>query len=199
VNHRPGKSVNITRNPRTTGGSRTTAPASTNERQMHHTDRTSTTRFPVPVDAALRKAGWLPGRWDIKQAEFWADALREHVSPAGHRHAVFPAAVEAWAEFGGLHIAPIGPGRQIAPAVFHFDPLHGLHQARTLSDLGRALATDLAPLGAEPDTHTLLAIDTAARIYALDHTGDWYLGHTIDQALGALISGTHPVRLTTEA
>ncbi|WP_333745121.1 SUKH-3 domain-containing protein, partial [Streptomyces ardesiacus] len=79
-------------------------------------DRTSTTRFPVPVDAALRDAGWQPGRWDIKQAEIWADTLRAHTSPAGHRHTVFPAAVEAWAEFGGLHVTPTGPGRQIAPA-----------------------------------------------------------------------------------
>ncbi|GAA3231332.1 hypothetical protein GCM10020256_45820 [Streptomyces thermocoprophilus] len=46
-----------------------------------HTDRTSTTRFPVPVDAALRKAGWQPGRWDIKQAETWADTLRDHTTP----------------------------------------------------------------------------------------------------------------------
>uniref|UniRef100_UPI001ABFD859 SUKH-3 domain-containing protein n=1 Tax=Streptomyces africanus TaxID=231024 RepID=UPI001ABFD859 len=71
-----------------------------------HTDRTSTTRFAVTVDAALRAAGWQPGRWDIKQAEIWADTLRDHASPAGHRHTVFPAAVEAWAEFGGLHITP---------------------------------------------------------------------------------------------
>ncbi|MFE0451938.1 SUKH-3 domain-containing protein [Streptomyces sp. NPDC058914] len=161
-----------------------------------HTDRTSTTRFPVPVDAALRAAGWQPGRWDIKQAEIWADTLRDHTSPAGHRHAVFPAAVEAWAEFGGLHITPTGPGRQIAPAALDLNPLHGLHLARTLADLGRALDTDVAPLGAESDTHTLLAIDTEGRIYALDHTGDWYLGPDIDHALGALVSGIEPVRLT---
>ncbi|MGW3725795.1 SUKH-3 domain-containing protein [Streptomyces sp. NPDC000851] len=161
-----------------------------------HADRTSTTRFAVPVDAALRAAGWQPGRWGIKQAEIWADTLREHTSPAGHRHAVFPAAVEAWAEFGSLHITPTGPGRQIAPATLHLDPLHGLHMARTLADLGRALDTDVSPLGAEPDTQTILAIDTEGRIYALDHTGDWYLGPTIDQALTGLISGTEPVRLT---
>ncbi|MET7274656.1 SUKH-3 domain-containing protein, partial [Streptomyces flaveolus] len=68
------------------------ATTDTNQGQMH-ADRTSTTRFPVPVDAALRDAGWQPGRWDIKQAEIWADTLREHTSPAGHRHNVFPAAV----------------------------------------------------------------------------------------------------------
>ncbi|MEU9640080.1 SUKH-3 domain-containing protein [Streptomyces tendae] len=159
-------------------------------------DRTSTTRFPVPVDAALRDAGWQPGRWDIKQAEIWADTLREHTSPAGHRHTVFPAAVEAWAEFGGLHIAPTGPGRQIAPATLHLDPLHGLHMARTLGDLGRALDTHTCPLGTETDSQALIAIDAEGRVYALDHTGDWYLGPTIDTALATLVAGTQPTRLT---
>lgn len=137
-----------------------------------HADRTSTTRFSVPVDAALRAAGWQPGRWDIKQAEIWADTLRSHTSPAGHRHAVFPAAVEAWAEFGGLHMA------------------------RTLGDLGRALDTEVSPLGEETDSHTLIAIDTEGRVYALDHTGDWYLGPDIDHGLTSLLTGIEPVRLT---
>ncbi|MEG3627174.1 SUKH-3 domain-containing protein [Streptomyces poriticola] len=162
-----------------------------------HADRTSTTRFPVTVDATLRAAGWQPGRWDIKQAEIWADTLREHTSPAGHRHTVFPAAVEAWAEFGNLHITPTGPGRQITPTTLHIDPLHGLHLARTLADLGRTLDTDVCPLGAEPDTQALLAIDTQGRAYALDHTGDWYLGPGIDHALATLLTGTTPTRLTT--
>ncbi|CAL9443187.1 hypothetical protein SUDANB58_02294 [Streptomyces sp. enrichment culture] len=161
-----------------------------------HTDRASTTRFPVPVDAALRAAGWHPGRWDIKQAEIWADTLRDHTSPAGHRHTVFPAAVEAWAEFGGLTLTPTGPGRQVAPATFHLDPLHGLHLARTLGDLGRALGTQVSPLGVETDTKALLAIDAEGRVYALDHTGDWYLGPDLDQALATLVTGIQPVRLT---
>ncbi|MEU3949904.1 SUKH-3 domain-containing protein [Streptomyces sp. NPDC029526] len=154
-------------------------------------------RFPEPVDAALRTAGWQPGRWDIKQAEIWADSLRDHTSPAGHRHHVFPAAVEAWAEFGGLSLHPTAPGRQVAPAALHLDPLHGLHLARTLGDLGRALDTRLSPLGAETDTDALLAIDAEGRVYTLDHTGDWYLGPGIDHALTALLTGTHPTRLTT--
>ncbi|BDH03373.1 SUKH-3 domain-containing protein [Streptomyces seoulensis] len=154
-------------------------------------------RFPGAVDNALRTAGWHPGRWDIKQAEVWADTLREHLSPAGHRHAVFPAAVEAWAEFGGLRVTPTGTGRQIAPAALHLDPLQGLHLARTLGDLGRALGTELSPLGEETDTAALLAIDTQGRVYTLDHTGDWYLGPGIDLALTALIAGTQPVRLST--
>ncbi|MFE2584748.1 SUKH-3 domain-containing protein [Streptomyces sp. NPDC059378] len=161
-----------------------------------HADHTSSTRFSVTVDAALRAAGWQPGRWDIKQAEIWADTLREHTSPAGHRHTVFPAAVEAWAEFGGLRIAPPGTGRQVAPAALHLDPLHGLHMARTLGDLGRALGTEVCPLGTETDTQAVLTIDTEGRVYTLDHTGDWYLGPDIDHALALLVNGIEPARLT---
>ncbi|MEW2631730.1 SUKH-3 domain-containing protein [Streptomyces sp. NPDC048389] len=156
----------------------------------------STTRFPVAVDAALQAAGWRPGRWDIKQAEHWADTLRAHVSPAGHRHTVFPAAVEAWAEFGGLTVTAPGPGRQYAPAPLRFDPLAGLHHARTLADLGRALATEISPLGMEGDQQAVLAMDAEGRVYSIDHTGDWYLGHDIDQALTTLVTGVQPTRLT---
>ncbi|MFI2783353.1 SUKH-3 domain-containing protein [Streptomyces sp. ALB3] len=159
--------------------------------------RTSTTRFPVAVDAALRDAGWQPGRWDIRQAEEWADALRSHSSPAGHQHAVFPAAVEAWAEFGGLRLTPSAPGRQIATTTVRIDPLSGLHLARTLGDLGRALRTEVAPLGDEGDGQAVLAIDSEGRVYSIDHTGDWYLGSDIDRALETLVTGTQPARLTS--
>ncbi|MFI0981381.1 SUKH-3 domain-containing protein [Streptomyces sp. NPDC021093] len=179
-------------------------PPTTQQHPQQHPQphlNTSTTRFPVAVDAALREAGWKPGRWDIRQAEHWADTLRAHVSPAGHRHTVFPAAVEAWAEFGGLHINPPGTGRQIAPSPALLDPLHGLHLARTFADLGRALDTEVCPLGRENgkagDIQATLAIDAEGRIYSLDHTGDWFLGHTLDQALATLITGAQPHRLGT--
>ncbi|MCS0637845.1 SUKH-3 domain-containing protein [Streptomyces sp. LP05-1] len=157
----------------------------------------NTTRFPVNVDAALREAGWQPGRWDMRQAEQWADTLRAHTSPAGHRHSVFPAAVEAWAEFGGLRVTPPGPGRQIAPAPLHLDPLAGLHLARSLADLGRALDTETAPIGEETHSGAVLAIDARGRVYSLDHAGDWYLGPTVDHALTALVTGIQPTRLAS--
>lgn len=160
-----------------------------------------TTRFPVAVDAALRTAGWQPGRWDMRQAEIWADTLRAHTSPSGHEHAIFPAAVEAWAEFGGLQLTPTAPGRHLAPTPLVIDPAHGLHWARTLTDLGRALDTQIAPLGQELGEHpdadgtALLAIDHEGRVYSLDHTGDYYLGPHLAAAFATLIDGVRPTRL----
>ncbi|MDT0551181.1 SUKH-3 domain-containing protein, partial [Streptomyces lonegramiae] len=96
-----------------------------------------------------------------------------------------------------LHITASAPGRQIAPAAVHVDPLHGLHLARTLGDLGRALESEVAPLGAEGEEQAVLAIDTEGRVYSIDHTGDWFLGKDIDEALATLITGTQPARLTS--
>lgn len=70
------------------------------------------------------------------------------------------------------------------------DPLSGLHLARTLGDLGRALETEVSPLGEEDDGQAVLAIDTEGRVYSIDHTGDWYLGASIDQALAMLVGGS---------
>ncbi|MFF0294423.1 SUKH-3 domain-containing protein [Kitasatospora sp. NPDC004615] len=147
--------------------------------------------------AALKQAGWHPGRWEIRQAEQWADAMVAHGGPTDPQHAVFPAAVEAWAEFGGLAFDVPGPGRTMARTPFLLDPRCGLHAPRTLTDLGRALGTRLAPLGEELHGQALLAIDEQGRVYSLDHTGEWFLGHSVDQALATLVLGLAPHRLRT--
>ena len=155
------------------------------------------TRFPAVVEAVLRDAGWHPGRRDMVQAEAWADQLSAHTSPGGHRHNIFPAAVEVWAEFGGLHIELSDAGAQVARSPFVMDPMCGLHMARTFAHLGRALDTAVCPLGEEAAGQATLAIDADGRVYSLDHTGDWFLGADIDQAMATLIIGIRPVRLTT--
>lgn len=153
-------------------------------------------RFPDAVESALRRAGWQPGRWNIMIAESWADQVRAYTSPGGHRHSLFPAAVEAWAEFGGLTVAAHGAGRQIAKTSFTIDPMLGLHLARTFSDLGDALGAQVCPLGEEADGQGVLAVDSEGRVYSVDHTGDWFLGGDVDHALTALITGLQPVRLS---
>ncbi|MFC1415156.1 SUKH-3 domain-containing protein [Streptacidiphilus cavernicola] len=156
-------------------------------------------RFPAEVASVLAKAGWFPGRRQLPQAERWADALAGYSSAEGHRHALFPAAMEAWAEFGGLRVTLEGAGRQQARTPFLLDPMVGLHQPRTLADLGRCLELPLAPLGEERDGQALLAIDALGRVHSLDHSGEWFLGQTMDQALSTLILGLTPERLRSVA
>ncbi|WP_104818031.1 SUKH-3 domain-containing protein [Kitasatospora sp. MMS16-BH015] len=145
--------------------------------------------------AALKQAGWHPGRWQIRQAEAWADELLGYGGAEAVRHEVFPAAIEAWAEFGGLSFDLAGAGLRMARTPFLLDPLCGLHQPRTLADLGRALGTRLAPLGEELYGQALLAVDEEARVYSLDHTGEYFLGHSADQAITTLLLGRTPPRL----
>jgi hypothetical protein len=83
----------------------------------------------------------------------------------------------------------------LAPTPFLLDPRCGLHQPRTLADLGRALGTRLAPLGEELYGQALLAVDETGRVFSLDATGEWYLGATVDQALAVLVLGLAPERL----
>ncbi|WP_404819531.1 SUKH-3 domain-containing protein [Streptomyces marincola] len=152
-------------------------------------------RSPGSVDEALAAAGWEPGRRHAVRAEGWADVLSAHRSPQGHPHSLFPAAFEAWAELGALRLHPVGPGREFAATTVVVDPLRGLHWARTLGDLGRALDTRLSPLGEEGGGTALLAIDMEGRTYAVDHTGDWYLGPDVLSGLTTLLTGAAPHRL----
>jgi hypothetical protein len=152
-------------------------------------------RFPAEVASVLTKAGWHPGRRQLARAEQWADTLSGHFSDEGHRHSVFPAAIEAWAEFGGLEVTLEGAGVEQARTAFTINPLLGLHQPRTLADLGRCLELPLAPLGEERNGQALLVIDALGRVHSLDHSGEWFLGQTVDQALSLLITGRTPERL----
>ena len=153
---------------------------------------------PSPSTPPSAKPAGNPAAGTSSRPRNWADALRAHASPAGHRHTVFPAAVEAWAEFGGLHITATGTRPPDRPPTVHIDPLSGLHLARTLGDLGRALDTEVAPLGEEGRRSRPSSPSTAkAASTAIDHTGDWYLGADIDHALETLITGAQPARLTS--
>ncbi|MFD5322177.1 SUKH-3 domain-containing protein [Streptomyces sp. NPDC127098] len=147
------------------------------------------------AEEALMAAGWQPGRLHAAQAERWADALSAHRSPHGHPHHLFPAAFEAWAELGAVTLRPIGPGVELAACQVVIDPLLGRHWARTLGELGRALGTELCPLGAEGGGTALLAVDREGRLYCVDHTGDWYLGHDVLTGLNTLLAGARPHRL----
>jgi hypothetical protein len=153
--------------------------------------------FPPDVESVLRAAGWTPGRNETAQARRWGLALASHASPAGHQHTVVAPAMAAFAEFGGLAVPGDGAGEQIARSGFVLDPLRGLHSASTLADLGALIGARLTPLGEEGATG-LLAVDERGRVFVLDHTADWYLGASVDEALTTLVAGRMPARITDD-
>ncbi len=155
-------------------------------------------RFPDEVAAVLTAAGWQPGRADRQRAGALALALAAQAAPDGRQHSVVNPAIAAFSEFAG--IAVTGPevtdaaGEQVARSSFVLDPLRAAHSVPVLAELGELLGVRLTPLGVEGETG-LLAIDENGRVFLVDHTADWYLGHSLDEALCTLILGRLPARL----
>ncbi|MFI5906783.1 SUKH-3 domain-containing protein [Dactylosporangium sp. NPDC051541] len=156
---------------------------------------TEAARFPAGVETALREAGWAPGRDETPRARMWGLALASHASPSGHQHTVGPAALAAFAEFGGLTVRAGGDGAEVAGVGIVFDPLRGLHAASTLAELGELVRARLTPLGEQDDGAGLLAVDDQGRVFVVDHTADWYAGASVDEAIATLLGGRRPARV----
>lgn len=154
-----------------------------------------TRRFPPQVLDVLTSAGWLPGRRDDDQARNWALRLAGYATEDGRQHRVVPAAVEAYAEFGGVRVPATGDGEQVASSPFNLDPFETLHTVATLDALAQAIGAPLTPLGTEGDGVGILAIDEKGRVFVLDHGGDWFLGDSLDEALTVLVLGRQPARV----
>ena len=154
-----------------------------------------TDRFPAEVTRVLSESGWSPGHRTDDQTAAAVRYVCDQVGRDGARTESFEAAVDALTEFGGLFVVQDGPGRDLRLRPFALDPTRVAATTETLADLGRILGTSLFPLGMEGDHDSVLAIDRSGRVFAIDHTGTWFLGDTIDAALVTLIHGIEPPRL----
>jgi hypothetical protein len=154
-------------------------------------------RFPPEVAEVLRAAGWSEGRRTDAEAAMAVDIVREQVGRHGERTEAFDAATAVLNEFGGVYVIQDGPGRDLSRRPFAIDPTDVAATTETLADLGKRLRTRLFPIGMEGDHDSILAVDEAGKVYAIDHTGTWLLGDTIDAALITLVTGTQPARLNS--
>ncbi len=152
-------------------------------------------RFPAEVVQVLREAGWSEGRRTDEETAQAVDVICDVVGRYGARLESFDAAIEALTEFGGLYFIPEDPGDHFPRRPFALDPLQVAATAETLTDFGRVLDTRLFPLGMEGQHESVLAIDESGRVFALDHTGEWHLGDSVDAAVAALITGAQPARV----
>ncbi|MEV2241776.1 SUKH-3 domain-containing protein [Micromonospora sp. NPDC049891] len=155
-------------------------------------------RFPSPVAQTLTAAGWSPDRSDESRGREWGLRIAAHATPGGRQHTVTARAIEAYAEFGGLRVRPQGEGEQVAPSDFHLDPFLVRHSVETLAELAEAIGAPLSPLGEEGDGTGILALDQHGRVFVLDHTGDWFLGADLDEALTTLVLGRRPARVRAD-
>lgn len=152
-------------------------------------------RFAADVLETLVAAGWsAQGRTDEEVAAA-VNMVCDQVGRHGARIRSFPLATQVLKEFGGLYVNQDGPGLDLRRRAFAIDPTHVAATAETLADLGRILDTSLFPVGMEGDHDSILAIDEAGRIFALDHAGVWFLGASMDEAITGLITGSQPPRL----
>jgi hypothetical protein len=160
--------------------------------------------LPGPVAAALMEAGWHAGRTDEARARAWGLRLGSDPSLRGRAHAFFPAALAALARFGGVRVEPVGEGEDVAPSGFALDPLLALHTVETLAALATRIGAPLTPLGVElgggspENAVAVLAIDERGRVFTLDHTGEWFLGESIEAALSTLVLGRLPARIRAD-
>jgi SUKH-3 immunity protein of toxin-antitoxin system len=154
-------------------------------------------RFPAQVEEVLRAAGWSEGRRTDAEAAMAVDMVRQQVGRNGERSEPFDAATAVLNEFGGVYVIQDGPGVHLRRRPFAIDPTDGAATTETLADLGKRLRTRLFPIGMEGDHDSILAVDEAGKVYAIDHTGTWLLGDSIDAALVTLVTGTQPSRLNS--
>ncbi len=151
--------------------------------------------LPLDVEAALRSVGWDPQTRDEARARRWALMLAGYATPDGRSHTIVPPAVEVFARYGGVEMPAADEGRQVAPAGFRLDPGRVQATVATLAALGATLHSKLTPIGDEGGGTGLLAIDGDGRVFVVDHTGEWFLGDTIEDALTALVLGIQPARI----
>lgn len=151
--------------------------------------------LPLDVEAALRSVGWDPQTRDEARARRWALMLAGYATTDGHTHVIVPPAIEVFARYGGVEIPPVDEGRQVAPAGFRLDPGRVQATVATLAALGASLHTNLTPIGDEGGGVGLLAIDGDGRVFVIDHTGEWFVGNTIEDALTTLVLGIQPARI----
>jgi hypothetical protein len=95
-------------------------------------------------------------------------------------------------------VHPDGPGEQVAPSRFVIDPLRILHAVQVTATFAADLGVPLTPLGEENDGVGLITIDAFGRVFVADHTAEWFLGATLDEAFEVLIRGLLPKRIRTD-
>ncbi|WP_305789928.1 SUKH-3 domain-containing protein [Symbioplanes lichenis] len=137
-------------------------------------------RFPPDVHLILTKAGWFPGRDVSETIEAWLEREARVLA----EFPISEAARTVLNEFGGLVVKP-GEGRYGTMLL----PLpDGVSTSRISGFIEEyedltAYAGPAFPLGDHEDGPSEVVVDPRGRVFLLHWARDFFLGHTIDEAL----------------
>ncbi|MGW7490872.1 SUKH-3 domain-containing protein [Streptomyces sp. NPDC054786] len=144
------------------------------------------------IDHFLAEAGWDPGR---DEADRVAELTQFVVSDlAAHDCAVslFPAAETFLRSYGFLDVKfPYDPGR-----TEHFNTCARFcaDEAEEITELSEDLQQSIFPVGWDKIEGGLAVIDPSDRMFYIHHTGFYYMGVGIREAIAALyVGGLQPV------
>ncbi|MBO0918189.1 SUKH-3 domain-containing protein, partial [Streptomyces laculatispora] len=146
-------------------------------------------RFPPDVEAALRSAGWFPGR-DVsaRQAE-WIRRTNAEMVAKGIPGTVFTALESALAEFGGLTVEPCRPGTTVAAFPFTVGGTSVWLNAADTEELRNWLGELTLAFGRDEDGSELIMGESGC-VYLSHPVGGYFRhGAGLDEALVKLVRG----------
>ncbi|MFD4864907.1 SUKH-3 domain-containing protein [Streptomyces sp. NPDC058412] len=141
-------------------------------------------RFSSETDAALRAAGWFPGRQvDVTGWRRSLEGLSMHT-----------AAEDFLQEFGGIRVEVSGPGMTCMRISFEIDPELGFGEEDRFLELSRRFNRSLFPVGMTDSSEFILAIDEEGVIY---YAMLWLFSLGLgDSALECLVKGVAGERVS---
>ncbi|MEW1660350.1 SUKH-3 domain-containing protein [Streptomyces sp. NPDC093707] len=139
------------------------------------------------VNRFLAEAGWHPGRDEANRvfelAEFVVSDLADH----GCEVSLFPAAESFLRSYGFLDVEfPYDEGR-----TEHFNTCARFceDEAEEIAELSEELQQPLFPVGWDKIEGGLAVIDPSGRMFYIHHTGFYYMGVGIQEAIATLYAG----------
>ncbi|WUX21007.1 SUKH-3 domain-containing protein [Streptomyces sp. NBC_01438] len=146
-------------------------------------------RFPPDIEAALRTAGWFPGRDVSARQADWIRATNAEMAAKGIPGQVFPVLEAALAEFGGLTVEPCCPGTTVAAFPFTVGGTSVWLNAADTEGLRNWLGELTLPFGEDKDHSTLLMGESGC-VYVSHPVGGFFRhGACLDEALIKLVRG----------
>jgi hypothetical protein len=146
---------------------------------MYIADRKARQRFPADVFADLRAAGWYPGRNVTSAVREWLERTDiERELP------IFPAAMAALAEFGGLTVPQRGangtPGGGY-PSTFYPDDVRPTTEE--VVEFGEIIRARVFPIGGNVDGPSHIVMDEHGRVFLLHPAAEFFIAESLDEAL----------------